>query len=228
MPVAILAYPSLYKVLAMISILMTPCLKTGDFQAQFETISKTIGCEFEVLCTLINGDPEQDWFENYYKVNKIRYLKVPDLGYTTLINILAARAIGDIILYISPTTVINSEETGWGLKVIASLSDTDRICGAVLSLKHNDLDCSGLAIPVRTFITLGYYCHPIFETQVYGTRWNASVLTECKRLYNIVCDFTYANINGSDMYVADRALFDITRSARHTAVSRLEQFMEVK
>jgi hypothetical protein len=226
MPVVILAYPSLYKAL-MISILMTPCFKTGEFQTQYETISKTIGCEFEVLCTLINGDPERDWFEAYFKANNIRYLKVPDLGYTTLINILAARALGDVMLYIAPTTIIDETEQDWGLKIVAALSDKDRICGAILSLTHNDLHCSGLAIPQRTFVTLGYYCHPLFETQVYGVRWNASVLTEFKRLYNITCGFTYQNVSDTDMYKADRLLFDITRAARITVASRLEQFMEV-
>lgn len=228
MPVAILAYPSLYKVLAMISILMTPCIDTGGFKVQYETIRDTIGCDFEVLCTLIKGDTGHEWFENYYKENKIRYLKVPDLGYTTLINILAARALGDIILYIAPTTTIDKSELGWGKLVTDTLKDKDNIAGALLSTTFNDLHCTGLALPVKTFITLGYYCHPIFETQVYGTRWNASVLTELKRLYNITCRFTYQNISDGDLYKADRSLFDITRNARATTVQKLEQFKEEK
>jgi hypothetical protein len=131
------------------------------------------------------------------------------------------------MLYIAPSTIIDETEQDWGLKVVAALSDKDRICGAILSLTHNDLYCSGLAIPQRTFVTLGYYCHPLFETQVYGVRWNASVLTEFKRLYNITCGFTYQNTSDTDMYKADRLLFDITRAARINVASRLEQFMEV-
>ena len=211
----------------MISILMTPFSDTAKFSTQYKAITETIGTEHEILCTLLDSDSMRDWFVEYFSANNIRYMIVPDLGYTNLINILAARAYGDYIYYVSPHTIIG-DDSGWGKRVIAALSTEDKICGGLLSAKINDMNCTGLVLPIRTFHIFGYYNMPLFETSVYGTRWAASILTDAGRLVNIPCGVEYAIALHGDNYMTDQDMFNTTRAGRMTTLARLSEFMEEK
>ena len=210
----------------MISILMTPCNDIKTFQRQVETVGSTIGTEYEILCTLIHGDPMIEWFLEYCGKNNIRNMQVPDLGYVTLINVLAARALGTFIYYVSPTTTIKEDEKEWGRAAISLLPYPDKIGGVLLSNKPNDLQCNALLITQKTFHCLGYYALPLFETAVYGARWNGSILTELKRLVNMPCGIEYGSIANNEGYATDKTMFDITRIGRMNAMARVQQFME--
>jgi len=206
---------------------MTPCNDIKTFQRQVETVGSTIGTEYEILCTLIRGDPMIEWFLEYCGKNNIRNMQVPDLGYTTLTNILAARAYGQYVYYLTPTTVIDPQEKDWGKTAISLLSFADKIGGVLLSLKPNDLQCNALLLTQKAYNVLGYYTLPLFETSLYGARWNASILTELKRLVNMPCGIQYGEIANTEGYATDKNMYDVTRTGRMNAMARLQQFMEV-
>lgn len=210
----------------MISILMTPCGDTKTFEKQVETVETTIGTEYEIVCTLVQGDPMLDWFVEYCQKKTIRCMKVPDLGYTVLTNILAARAHGDYLYYLAPNTIIDPQEKEWGKAAISLLPFTDKIGGVLLSLKPNDLQCNALLLTQKAYCVLGYYTLPLFETSLYGTRWNASILTELKRLVNMPCGIQYGEIANTEGYATDKGMYDVTRIGRMNAMARLQQFME--
>jgi len=211
----------------MLSILMTPFNDTDTFSIQHKAIVETIDTEHEIICTLLDGDNMREWFEVYFAEHNIRYMLVPDLGYTNLINILAARAHGDYLYYVSPYTVIGSD-VGWGRRAISALSAKDSVCGGLLSATINDINCTGLFLPIRTFHILGYYNMPLFETSVYGTRWAASILTDAGRLVNIPCGVEYNVTPHNDNYTTDRDMFNVTRAGRMMTLARLSEFMEKK
>lgn len=210
---------------SMISIFLTPYQNTELFQRQHENISSTIGVEHEFLCTLLNGDNTLEWYREYTAKHGIRSMVVPDLSVVNLINILAARAIGDYLLYISDIVDIPDGDKDWGKRAIAAVDRQDKIMGGVLSMQVNDQNCTGLFMPVKTFHVLGYYCCPIFETPIYGYRWNASILTEVERLVNIQCGMKYFPLQDSEAMSRDKEIYNVTRPARLTAAQRLSEFI---
>jgi hypothetical protein len=210
---------------AVISIFLTPYQNPDVFERQHQNITKTIGVEHEFLCTLLGGDSTFEWYREYTSAHGIRTMVVPHLGVVNLVNVLAARAAGKHLLYISDIVDILDTDTGWGERALAGLEWKDGICGAILSSVANDQNCTGLLLPIRTFHVLGYYCCPIFETPVYGYRWNASILTELDRLVNIPCGIQYASIGDSEYMERDRELYGVTRQARVVASERLQEFM---
>jgi hypothetical protein len=168
-----------------------------------------------------------EWFTEYCDKNAIKRILLPDLGFTVFTNILAARACGDLIYYSTPFSGVEGLDKGWDKRVRDTVAKyRDGIYGCLLSDMPNNINCDSILLPQRVFCALGYYTMPLFETQVYGARWNASILTELKRLCNIPCGITYSKTPNQDGYELDRDMFDCTRRARLTAGARLEQFME--
>lgn len=211
----------------MISVLFTPAANTEEFEKRHTSFENTLTEEHEYLCAIAKNDPMVEWFTEYCDKNKIKRIILPDLGFTVFTNILAARTCGDLIYYSSPFSNADCLDKGWDTRVRASIAGyKDGIYGCLLSDTPNNINCDSILVPQKVFCALGYYAMPLFETQVYGARWNASILTELKRLCNIPCGITYSKSPNEDGYALDRDMFDCTRRARVTACARLEQFME--
>lgn len=211
----------------MISVLLTPAADKVEFENRHKALETTLTEEHEYLCAIVKNDPLVEWFTDYCDTNKVKKIVLPDLGFTTFVNILAARGSGDLIYYSSPFSIIDPSDKGWDIRVRQSISKyKDGIYGCLLSDRPNDLNCDSILIPQRVFCALGYYIMPLFETQVYGARWNASILTELGRLCNIPCGIKYSKTPNEDGYLLDKDMFDCTRRVREVAIARLDQFKE--
>ena len=211
----------------MISIVLTPAANKDEFETKHKALEATVSEEHEYLCAIVKNDPATEAFVEYCDANKIKKIILPDLGFTTFANILAARACGDLIYYSTPFSVVAPSDVGWDGRVRRAIRKyKDGIYGCLLSDKPNDLNCDSIMISQKVFCALGYYIMPLFETQVYGARWNASILTELNRLCNIPCGIKYTKTPNADGMLLDKDMFDWTRRAREVAIARLAQFKE--
>lgn len=211
----------------MISILLTPAADKDVFERQHKALDTTITESREYLCAIAKTDPTIERLVAYCDANSIKRIILPDLGFTVATNILAARASGDLIYYLSPFSTVDVSDVGWDVRVRNAIGRfTDGIYGCLLSDTPNNLNCDSILISQKVFCALGYYTMPLFETQVYGARWNASVLTEINRLCNIPCGMQYSKSPNEQGYLLDKDMYDCTRRARLVATSRLSQFME--
>ncbi len=208
----------------MISIIMTPYQNVEVFQKQYKALKSCIDTDFEVIISVVDTDPMQTWFVDFCSTNDIRCMVVPNFGVINLINILAARARGDYIFYVSDIMVFD-ESDKWGSLVVNTLQKKDKINSAILSLHTNDYNCTGLFMTTKLFHVLGYYACPVFTSPIVAYRWNASILTDVGRLVNIKCGINYNKVD-SDSLLEDMDLFNVTRSARIATSERVKEFVE--
>jgi glycosyltransferase involved in cell wall biosynthesis len=210
----------------MITILMIPFENQDGFKEQCETIEATIGAEYEILCAILDVDRTAAWFQEYCYDKGIRHLMLPNLGISNLLNILAARAQGDYLYYISDVMTLSREDIGWGDVATKMVYRKDGISGGILAPFPTFPNCVGIFMPIRTFHVFGYYSCPIFESPLFGYRWNASILTELNRLVNIPSKITYAPIPDFGVLRGDSDIFNATRAARLNVVERARGFTE--
>jgi len=208
----------------MISLLFIPCGDADKFAAQVKIIRETVDYAYELVVALIETDPESLRLEEVCVAEKARYLVLPDFGYTTIVNILAARARGEYVVYVPPNMEI--EEEGWGKEAVSQLQFPDKICGGILNKGTDYSHCSGLIMPLKTMHILGYYSMPLFETMVFGMRWTASVLTDLERFVTMDVNIRHVPIAKSSYYTQDNDLFNVTRQGRQLAYTKLLAFTE--